>query len=184
MNMMDMVKAIEDMKTDELPYESWEWLKGESSAAFAAFCSYRDFGAERSIRKAVEGFERASGETDERKFAKRYRMWRNWSCAFKWRERAMAYDRYIEQLRQGERRRAIEAIGEETQKGIKKAVLLVSKKIDCMEAGELKQDLIVPLLELGMKADPEVLGIDSGKGEKEGLDDRQGVLFAPEFKGL
>ena len=44
--MIDMDKAIEEAKAAMLPFESWERLKGESSLAFAAFCSYRDYGPE------------------------------------------------------------------------------------------------------------------------------------------
>jgi hypothetical protein len=52
--MTDFDKAIEEAKKEMLPFESWERLAGESSAAFSAFCAFRDCGAERNIRKAVE----------------------------------------------------------------------------------------------------------------------------------
>jgi len=41
-----------------LPFESWERLPGETGAAFSAFCAFRDLGAERNIRKAVESIEK------------------------------------------------------------------------------------------------------------------------------
>jgi len=47
----DYEKIIEEAKASHLPYESWERLPGETGAAFAAFCAYRDYGLERNIRK-------------------------------------------------------------------------------------------------------------------------------------
>jgi hypothetical protein len=102
--MTDFDKVIEEAKKEMLPYESWERLTGESSAAFAAFCVFRDCGAERNIRKAVN-----SAELDESNRDKRYKVWRNWSTLFRWRERAADYDRYVEKLKQAELRKTIEA---------------------------------------------------------------------------
>ena len=56
--MTDIEKAVEEAKAAMLPFESWERLKGESSLAFAAFCTFRDFGPERNIRKAVDSTEK------------------------------------------------------------------------------------------------------------------------------
>jgi hypothetical protein len=85
--MTDFDKAIEEAKAAMLPYESWEKLPGESSLAYAAFCAFRDLGAERNIRKAVEVAEKDDGKRD-----KRYRVFRNWSTQFRWRERTADYD--------------------------------------------------------------------------------------------
>jgi hypothetical protein len=57
--MTDIDKTIEeawhhDALAAVLPFESWERLTGESSAAYAAFCAYRDYGPDRNIRRAVE----------------------------------------------------------------------------------------------------------------------------------
>ena len=56
--MTDFNKTIEEAKKDMLPFESWERLAGETFLAFAAFCAFRDLGAERNIRKAVEETEK------------------------------------------------------------------------------------------------------------------------------
>ena len=76
--MIDIDKAIEEAKADLLPFESWERLPKESSGAFAAFCSFRDLGAERNIRKAVDSVEKDFGKREGR-----YRVWRNWSTLFR-----------------------------------------------------------------------------------------------------
>jgi hypothetical protein len=104
--MPDIDKIIDEAKSRLLPFESWERLPGESGLAYAAFCSYRDLGLERNIRRAVERAEKDRGQQD-----KRYRVWRNWCSQYRWRERAADYDRYIEKLKQAELRKTIEARG-------------------------------------------------------------------------
>jgi hypothetical protein len=101
--MTDIEKIIEEARAAALPFESWERLPGESAGAYFAFCAYRDYGAERNIRKAVE-----AAEKDKAKRSKRYGTWRNWAAAFRWRERAADYDRYTEKLKQTEKRKTIE----------------------------------------------------------------------------
>jgi hypothetical protein len=54
---------FEEVTKELMPFESWERLSGESSAAFAAFCAYRDYGPDRNIRKAVEA-EFKNGDID------------------------------------------------------------------------------------------------------------------------
>jgi hypothetical protein len=64
---------------------SWERQPGETEAAYVAFCSYRDLGAERSLNAAysTDG-KRAPGQ------------WAKWSAQNQWVARAEAYDDYLE----------------------------------------------------------------------------------------
>jgi hypothetical protein len=84
--MTDIDKTIDEAKAAILPFESWGRLVGESSAAYAAFCAYRDYGPERNIRRTVEavlaGNERGA-ETNRDKVGKRYGMWRAWATQFR-----------------------------------------------------------------------------------------------------
>jgi hypothetical protein len=75
--MTDFQKVIEEAKAELLPFESWEQLPGETGRAYTAFCAFRDLGADRNIRKAVDS-ALASVEKDEIRREKRYRVWRNW----------------------------------------------------------------------------------------------------------
>jgi hypothetical protein len=70
--MTDIDKVIEEAKAAVMPFESWERLTGETGAAYAAFCAYRDLGLDRTIRKAVE-----ANEKDKAVWDRRYRMYRN-----------------------------------------------------------------------------------------------------------
>ena len=175
--MSDFDKVIEEAKAEMMPFESWERLTGETSAAFAAFCSFRDFGPERNIRKAVDSVEK-----DESVRAKRYRVWRNWSTQFRWRERAADYNRYTEKLKQAEFRKTIEAQGEQHRKVTGKMLEVVSKKLDLMDPADLTQGTVTEWVETAIKAEREAAGLVTTSGKTE---PKQGELtFAPDFQGL
>ena len=132
--MNDVDKIYKEVKADMLPFESWEKLTGETSLAYAAFCAFRDLGAERNIRRAVETAVKDEGKRD-----KKYNVWRNWATQFRWRERAADYDRYLEKLKQGELRKTIEAQGEMHRAVTGKMLEVVQKKLDTMNAEDLAQ---------------------------------------------
>jgi len=176
--MTDFDRAIEQAKAEILPFESWERLTGESSSAFAAFCSFRDYGLERNIRKAVD-----SAEKDEGVRAKRYRVWRNWSTAYRWRERAADFDRYMEKLKQAELRKTIEAQGEVHREITGKMLQVVGKKLDLMDPADLTQGTVTEWVETAIKAEREIAGLVTGKDGK--AEPKQGELtFTPDFNGL
>ena len=175
--MTDIDKAIEEAKADMLPFESWERLTGETSAAFAAFCSFRDLGAERNIRKAVE-----SSVKDEAVWAKRYRVWRNWSTQFRRRERAADFDNYMEKLKQAEFRKTIEAQGEKHREVTGKMLDVVAKKLDTMNPADLSQSSVTEWVATAIKAEREAAGLVTSTGKTEV---KQGELnFTPDFQGL
>jgi len=175
--MTDFDRAIEQAKAEILPFESWERLSGETSSAFAAFCSFRDFGPERNIRKAVD-----SAVKDESVRAKRYRVWRNWSTQFRWRERAADFDRYMEKLKQAELRKTIEAQGEQHRKVTGKMLEVVSKKLDLMNPEELTQGNVTEWVSTAIKAEREAAGLVASDGKAVA---KQGELnFTSDFQGL
>jgi len=175
--MTDIGKIIEEAKAEILPYKSWELLPGESGVAFAAFCAYRDFGLERNILKAVETVEK-----DKAMQIKRYRVWRNWSTQYRWRERAAEFDKYTENLKQAERRKTIEAQGEQHRAVTGKMLAVVSKKLDLMDPAELTQGNLTEWVETAIKADREAAGLvsSSGKGEPKQAE----LNFISDFQGL
>ncbi|MCL2319299.1 MAG: hypothetical protein FWC45_04385 [Treponema sp.] len=179
--MTDMEKAIEEAKASMMPFESWERLPGESSAAFAAFCAFRDFGVERNIRKAVDSALKSS-EKDEGVRAKRYRVWRNWCSQFRWRERAADYDNYMEKLKATELRKTIEAQGEKHRAVTGKMLDVVSKKLDTMDPAELTQGNVTEWVQTAIRAEREAAGLVVSGGKAEPT---QGELnFVQDFQGL
>jgi hypothetical protein len=175
--MMDFKKAIEEAKASMLPYESWEQLPGETGKAFAAFCAYRDLGLERSIKKAVEATEK-----DEVKRKKRYRVWLCWSTQFRWRERAEDFDRYVENLKQGELRKTIEAQGRMHRVVTGKMLEVVNKKLDAMNPEDLAQGNLTDWVQTAIRADREAAGFVTANGKQEAK--QGGLTFVSDFQGL
>ena len=180
--MIDMDKAIKEAKAEQLPFESWERLQGESGSAFSAFCVFRDCGLERNIRKAIETVEK-----DEAVRAKRYRVWRNWAAQYRWQERAADFDRYTEKLKQTEFRKTIEAQGEMHRAVTGKMLDVVKKKLDTMNPEDLTQGNVTEWVQTAIKAEREAsnqgfVGVVGSNGKPE---DKQGQLnFTPDFEGL
>ena len=175
-------KIIEEAGASVPPFESWERLEGETPAGFAAFRVFRDYGPERSLRKAVDSVEK-----DEKARAKRYRVWRNRSAQFRWRERAAEYDRYTEKLKQIEFRKTIEAQGERHRKVTGKMLEVVSKKLDTMNPEELTQGNVTGWVETAIRAEREAWQSDDclGLASNGKAGPKQGELnFAPDFQGL
>ena len=176
--MTDFEKAIEQAKAEILPFESWERLPGESGAAYTAFCTFRDYGPERNIRKAVD-----CAEKDEAVRARRYRVWRNWSTANRWRERAEDFDRYMERLKQAELRKTIEAQGEKHREITGKMLQVVGKKLDLMDPADLTQGTVTEWVETAIRAERETAGLVTGKDGR--AEAKQGeLMFTPDFNGV
>jgi hypothetical protein len=83
---------------DEKPI--WQRIETDTDKSFAAFCVYRDLGADRSIQKTQEKLSKSSGYL---------RVLYEWSSNGNWVERAAAYDEYLldEHRREIETRRKI-----------------------------------------------------------------------------
>jgi hypothetical protein len=188
MERTDIDRVIEEVRAEALPFESWERLAGETAAAFGAFCAFRDFGAERTVPKAVnERYGKTEGgdPADPAFLLKKCRMWRNWAAQFKWRERAADYDSYVDKLKQAEKRKAIEAQGEVHRMITGKMLQVVNKKLDLMEPGELSQGNVTEWVETAIKTEREIAGLEVGGNEKAAVGWKQGeIQFTPEFKGL
>ncbi|MDR1838250.1 MAG: hypothetical protein LBQ93_01500 [Treponema sp.] len=176
--MTDYDKIIEEARAARLPYESWERLPGETDMAFAAFCSFRDCGVDRSIKKAIESYEK---NADKR--VKSSKTWCNWCSQYRWRERAADFDRYIEKLKVTEMRKTIEAQGQKQREVTGKMLDVVSKKLDAMNPNDLSQGAVPEWVEIAVKAEREAAALVAGKDGK--AEPKQGeFIFTTDFQGL
>jgi hypothetical protein len=176
--------VYEEIKKELLPFESWERLAGESGAAYAAFCAYRDYGPCRNIRKAAEAeCKKQHGESDRNRIEKRYRMWRLWSMQFKWVKRAEDYDLYLDRLKQAELRKTIEARGEAHREVTGKMLQVVKKKLDMMNPADLSQGAVTEWVETAVRTEREIFGLAAGK-EKAESGKPGNITFTTEFEGL
>jgi hypothetical protein len=98
----------------------WEQQPGESTRAFGAFCVYRDLGPMRSLRAAAVAFYGRETRSVERQFD-------TWSSAFRWVERAGAWDRHLDAAA---RLAQVEARREMVERHVKEARVLQAKALE------------------------------------------------------
>jgi hypothetical protein len=189
--MTDIDKAIDeawhrDALTAVLPFESWGRLAGESGAAYAAFCTYRDYGPDRNILRAVSAGSEGEAGTSRGKTEKRYGMWRGWAAQFRWRERAADYDRYLDRLKQTEVRKTIEEQGKVHRMVTGKMLQVVNKKLDLMNPEDLTQGTVKEWVETAIRTEREAAGLTVPKGERDkgGNGGQLEIQFNREFEGL
>jgi len=182
--MTDIEKQVEETLKEKLPFESWERLPDEPSSAFSAFCTFRDFGGERNIRKAI-----ATIEKDDVIREKRYRVWRNYAAKYRWSERVADYDRYIDGLKQTENRKTIEAQGELQREVTEKMLGVVKQKLDTMNPADLTPNQVVDWMEKTIKtqremwqsADADCLGVSTSRNS---ANKQSEFNFVSDFQGL
>jgi len=153
--------------------DSWERLRGETNPAWNAFCAYRDYGADRSIKKVLE----LQGIP-----ASRYGIWCAWSGRYQWVKRAGDYDVYTDKLKRAERERRY-AEREKLYRDITEKVLsIVSKRLESFDPEELSQSSIMEWIKSSIDIEKEVYGKDGG-GESS-LCRQLEINFTEEFKGI
>lgn len=81
----------------------WERQDGESSRAYQAFVVYRDLGPERSIDKAIAAAGKARGNRGH---------WQRWSSAFRWVDRAAAWDDEQDRIKRAAQAQAVVEMAE------------------------------------------------------------------------
>lgn len=89
----------------------WDRMPKETTKAFAAFCTYRDMGPERSMNKAYrvskgcqKGAKRVTG------------TWQKWARQWQWVERVRSYDEHLDRLVQEESEKRAKEQGERISK--------------------------------------------------------------------
>lgn len=83
--------ARRDLAPDRRPWEKQNW---ESFKAFNGFALYRDLGLARSLTKAAQAFIETATERKEESVR---RQMGEWSSAYRWVERAEAYDMHVDE---------------------------------------------------------------------------------------
>lgn len=133
------------MNNDNTERKIWEqqveWR--ESDKAYAAFCPYRDAGAERSL------------ESVARQLHKSKQLLGRWSMKFRWVERAQAYDRDQERMLADAKQKAL---GDEAAKWAERALALREREWTTAQELLKKADdmLKFPLMERELKRDTRI----------------------------
>lgn len=176
-------KIFDEAKNTMLPFESWEKLPKETGAAFAAFCVFRDYGAERNLKQALQ---KHLGETSPSAFAKQYRTWRVWSATYEWSKRAADYDVYIDRIKQAERRKTIEQREEAHRETTGKMLLVANKKLDLMlhAPEELTQGNVKEWVESVINTERDLFGLIDKESESGNASGKFAVHFQQNFESL
>jgi len=152
--------------------DSWERMRGETNPAWNAFCAYRDFGAERSIKKVLE----LSGIP-----ASRYGIWCAWSGRYQWVKRAGDYDVYVDKLRRAEREKRFAERENVYREITEKVLAIVSKRLASFDPEELSQSSVMEWIRSSIEIEKEIYGKDGGESS---LRRQLEINFTEEFKGL
>jgi hypothetical protein len=124
-----------------------------------------------------------AGVEDAALRGKKYRVWRNWAAQFKWVKRAGDYDNYLDKLRRAERRKTIEAREAAYREVTGKMLRVVEKKLDLMEAVELKQEHVAEWMRAAIDTEREVLNVNDAQ-EKQEIDGQMSLNFSADFNGV
>ena len=122
-------------------------------------------------------------------------MWRGCAARFRWRERAAEYDRYLDRLKQTEKRKTIEEREAVYRETTKKMLQMVNKKLDLMKPGELTQGAVKEWVEAAVRTDREIgqfanadfPGVCGGRAagtSRNAAPQQMEINFTPEFEGL
>lgn len=87
-----------DLLTGE-PIKPWDRQPGETTKAFAAFTHYRDQGVSRTVERTGEWWSKEIVRQGRTKRGATSRV-QSWSRDNRWRDRAEAWDREVERVRQ------------------------------------------------------------------------------------
>ena len=153
--------------------DSWERLSGETNPAWNAFCAYRDYGADRSIKKVLELHAIP---------ASRYGIWCAWSARYQWVKRAGDYDVYTDKLKRTERDRRYAEREKLNREITEKVLSIVSKRLESFDPEELSQSSIMEWIRSSIEIEKEIYGKEGG-GESS-LCRQLEINFTEEFKGI
>ena len=152
--------------------ESWLRQPGETNAAYHAFCLYRDYGGDRSLRRALE--------TNNFPLT-RLRSWAGWSKLNQWVRRSGDYDKHLDDITRKEREEAYKEQEKLHLSITKKMLKKVDKRLDGFDADELSAGMM-------MEWTKNTIGLERNifqKQEEEKSSTKQlEISFFEEFKGI
>jgi hypothetical protein len=158
--------------------ESWLRRDDETNAAYAAFCLYRDFGAERSILKVLDGAGLPSSRSG---------VWARWSKRFEWVKRAGAYDEHLDAIALAVREEEFRNRVREHARLARRILDVVSERLDTFDPEELAPHLMVEWIEKAARLERDALAADLG-GDPTRDDEADGgqlqIAFVEDFDGL
>jgi hypothetical protein len=166
--------------------ERWDRLENESEGAYRAFESYRTLPS--SERTLIKAYRQHVGNPGA---AKPSDTWSRWSREFAWRERAAAYDAYIDHLREKSMEKVIQQEAEEQARQLERMkgrfnelmTIAYDRAIDFLESEDFVQQMrpqdVINIMKLHFEATQKLedtniqtpeSGVDWSEDEQRELD--------------
>ena len=136
-------------ETIEISNPSWERQEGESSKAYSAFCSYRDYGVDRSIAKVVQKYSETVGSK-----AQLFR----WSTKYEWVQRCIDFDIHTEKQRRKEIAAYMQLMSERHMQSARMLQDKALKALRGIDPSTLSNTELLKYLEAGMRIEKEAIG--------------------------
>ena len=162
------------VKKDFIEEESWLRQPGETNAAFHAFCLYRDYGGDRTIRKSI-----IDAELPER----RINIWRAWSNKYAWKRRTSDYDNHLEKIKREEREKTFREREQKHLAVTEKMLKLIEKRLDKIDPEEISQGTITDWLKTSVNIERQSFD-DTIEDEAKGKLKQLEISFFEEFDGI
>ena len=160
-------------QTDFIEEECWLRQPGETAKAFHAFCAYRDFGGNRSLRKVMESLDLPDSRNG---------IWHAWCSRYQWVKRAEKYDAHLDQIHRYEREKNLREREEKHLQISNKMLEIVEKKLDKFDPDELSQGNLLDWMKSCSQLEKEILSPED-KEEKGSLKQLE-ISFFEDFKGV
>lgn len=160
-------------KTDFIEEECWLRQPGETGKAFHAFCSYRDFGGDRSLRKVMISLDLPQSRSG---------IWHAWCARYQWVRRAEKYDAHLDKIRRNEKEKSLQEREAKHLQLTKKMLDIVEKKLDQFDSDELSQGNLLEWMKSCSQLEKEILS--PGDKEEKGSLKQLEISFFDDFKGV
>jgi hypothetical protein len=153
--------------------ESWLRQPGETGAAYNAFCLYRDFGGDRSIKKVLVASSIVLS---------RCGIWQAWSSKYLWVKRVSDYDKHLDNIKRNENETRLRERVKKHLEISEKMLEIVVKRLEKFDPDELSQGMMMEWLK-------NCVSIERGCFESEVDDKTKGfkqleISFFEDFNGV
>ena len=165
---------MSDLPAKFIEEESWLRQPGETNAAYHAFCLYRDYGGDRSIKKALVRSNTPLSRSG---------IWQAWSKKNLWVRRSGDYDKHLDNIRRTERENTFREREKKHLAISQKMLDLVEKRLDKFDAEELSQGMMMEWLKNCVSIERESLDPEDEEGKPGNLKQMQ-ISFFEEFDGV
>ncbi len=172
-------ESVKSIMSDIIPADKFIeeecWLRqpGETNAAYTAFCLYRNYGGDRSIRKVMKDRDLPESRSG---------IWHAWSKRYAWVIRSEKYDSHLDKVRLSENEKALREREAKHLELSKKMLDLVEKRLEKLDPEEISQGTILDWMKSCTQIETNIL--KNEEHDQPGTLKQLEISFFEEFKGV